>query len=112
MPVAAAPSGSSSATDRERCSPISAFAPHDQPPWDIAPRRLSCGRGSSALGRGRRPRLDQRVVVDRLTLGLLVRELALRRDGAVLLDLGEPVVGGLLGVELRPAVALDARLLD
>src|ERR1700753_3622114 len=38
----------------------------------------------SALGRGGRPRLDQGVVVDGFALRLLVRQLALRRDVAIL----------------------------
>src|SRR5947209_8226018 len=49
-----------------------------------------------ALRRRRRPRLDQRVVVDGLALRLLVGELALRRDVAVLGRLVEPVLSRLL----------------
>src|SRR5262245_1794684 len=69
-------------------------------------RARSCVVRSALLWRARRPRLDQRVVVDRLALRLLVRELALRRDVAVLLRLLEPEVGRLLRVQLRSAVAL------
>src|SRR5712672_2881000 len=63
------------------------------------------------LRRRGRPRLDQRVVVDGFALRLLVRQLALGRDGAVLLRLGEPMLGGLLLVQLRPALLLHAGLL-
>src|SRR5713101_3456866 len=65
----------------------------------------------SAFGRRCRPRLDQRVVVDGFALRLLVRQLALGRDGAVLLGLLEPVLGRLLLVEFWPASALHAGLL-
>src|SRR5450631_568401 len=54
-------------------------------PDDVA----SVQRG--ALRRCRRPRLDQGVVVDGFALRLLVGELALRRDIAVLGRLREPV---------------------
>src|SRR3954447_4981512 len=63
------------------------------------------------LRRGRRPRLHQRVVVNRLALRLLVRQLALGRDVAVLLGLLEPELGRLLLVQLRPALLLHAGLL-
>src|SRR5262249_44182427 len=66
----------------------------------------------SPLRRRRRPRLDQRVVVDRLALRLLVGELALRCDVAVLRRLGEPELGGLLLVQLRTALLLHAALLE
>src|SRR4051794_11739882 len=59
-----------------------------------------------------RPRLDQGVVVDRLALRLLVGELALGSNRAVLLGLGEPVLGRLLLVQLRTAGALHAGLLQ
>src|SRR5581483_3999166 len=75
-----------------------------------AAERTSVRRG--ALGRARRPRLDQGVVVDGLALRLLVGKLALRRNVAVLGRLGEPVLGGLLLVELRTAGTLHARLLE
>src|SRR5689334_15041029 len=64
------------------------------------------------LRRGGRPRLDQRIVVDGLALRLLVGELALRRDVAVLGRLGEPELGGLLLVQLRTALLLHAALLE
>src|SRR6202158_5850895 len=66
----------------------------------------------SALRRRGRPRLDQRVVVDGFALRLLVRQLALGRDVAVLCRLREPELGRLLLVELRPARALDAGFLE
>src|SRR5450631_3046841 len=47
----------------------------------------------SALRRRGRPRLDQRVVVDGFALWLLVRQLALGRDVAVLGRLREPELG-------------------
>src|SRR5260221_12703004 len=59
----------------------------------------------SALRRRGRPRLDQRVVVDGFALRLLVRELALGRVAAVLFRLGEPILGRVLLVELRPRPA-------
>src|SRR5882762_8302597 len=65
----------------------------------------------SALRRRGRPRLDQRVVVDGFALRLLVRQLALGRDVAVLCGLVEPEFGGLLLVQLRPALFLHAGLL-
>src|SRR6476646_3928590 len=55
------------------------------------------------LGRGGRPRLHQRVVVDGFALRLFVRQLALGSDVAVLFGLGEPELGRLLLVQLRPA---------
>src|SRR5712672_199829 len=66
----------------------------------------------SALRRRGRPRLDQRVVVDGFALRLLVRQLALGRDGVVLFGLGEPELGLLLLVELGAASPLHARLLE
>src|SRR5260370_783770 len=66
----------------------------------------------SALGGCGRPRLDQRVVVDGFALRLLVGELALGRDGAVLLGLLEPVLGRLLLVEFWSASALHAGFLQ
>src|SRR5260370_33212509 len=65
----------------------------------------------SALGGCGRPRLDQRVVVDGFALRLLVGELALGRDGAVLLGLLEPVLGRLLLVEFWSASPLHAGFL-
>src|SRR5258708_7603567 len=65
----------------------------------------------SALWRRCRPRLDQRVVVDGFALRLLVRQLALGRDVAVLGRLREPVLSRLLFVHLRSASALDAGFL-
>src|SRR5580700_83219 len=65
----------------------------------------------SALRWACRPRLDQRVVVDGFALRLLVRELALGRDVAVLGGFREPVLRALLLVQLRSAGALDAGLL-
>src|SRR5512134_3693474 len=49
-----------------------------------------------ALGRGGRPRLHQRVVVDGFALRLFVRQLALGSDVAVFRGLGEPELGRLL----------------
>src|SRR6266571_5038467 len=80
---------------------------------------LRCSRGpvdrstgrrnpSAALRRGRGPALDQGVVVDGLALRLLVLQLALGRDVAVLRRLVVPELGRLLLVELRAAVALHA----
>src|SRR5882762_8299087 len=66
----------------------------------------------SALRRRGRPRLDQRVVVDSFALRLLVRQLALGRDGAVLLGLLEPVLGALLLVEFWSASALHVGFLQ
>src|SRR5664279_6435879 len=66
----------------------------------------------SALRRRGRPRLDQGVVVDGFALRLLVRQLALGRDVAVLGRLGEPVLSRLLLVELRSASALHAGFLQ
>src|SRR5712672_3473633 len=59
-----------------------------------------------------RPRLDEGVVVDGFALRLLVRQLALGRDGAVLLDLGEPMFRRFLLVQLRSAGALHAGFLQ
>src|SRR5689334_22953546 len=67
---------------------------------------------SALLRRGRRPALDQRVVVDRLALRLLVVELALRGEVAVLGGFGEPVFGRFLLAELGSAGALRARALE
>src|SRR5712671_1826192 len=66
----------------------------------------------SALRRRGRPRLDQCVVVDGFALRLLVRQLALGRDGAVLLGLLEPVLGRLLLVEFWSASPLHAGFLQ
>src|SRR5258705_12655248 len=76
-------------------------------------RRIASGTLSvrSALRRRGRPRLDQRVVVDGFALRLLIRQLALGRDVAVLCGLVEPEFGGLLLVQLRPALFLHAGLL-
>ena len=69
-------------------------------PCNVVP---SC---STPLRRRRGPALDQRVVVDRFALRLLVGELRLRGDVAVLLGLVEPELRALLLVELRTAFAL------
>src|SRR3984893_7984908 len=66
----------------------------------------------SALRRGSRPRLDQRVVVDGFALRLLVGQLALRRDVPVFGRLPKPVLGRLLLVHLRSASTLDAGFLQ
>ena len=76
------------------------------------PRLLVCRSVGSPLRRRRRPRLDQSVVVDGFALRLLVSQLALGRDRAVLLGLGEPELSRLLRIELRSAGTLYARLLD
>src|SRR6266851_4177651 len=80
-----------------------------------APHRVRDTRDTSvrsALRRRGRPRLDQRVVVDGFALWLLVRQLALGRDVAVLCRLREPILGRFLLVELRSALALDAGFLE
>ena len=72
----------------------------------VKPGMTTLGRSvRRPLRRAGRPRFDQRVVVDGFALRLFVGELALRRQRAVLLNLGEPVFGGLLLVQLRAAGA-------
>src|SRR6266702_1390255 len=66
----------------------------------------------SALRRRGRPRLDQRVVVDGFALRLLVCQLALGSEVAVLLRLGEPVFRLLFLVQLRTAGTLNAGFLQ
>src|SRR5215210_5908218 len=61
---------------------------------------------SAALGRRRRPALNECIVINRLALRFLICELRLRGDVAVLLGLVEPELRALLLVELRPAFAL------
>src|SRR5260370_31910959 len=80
-----------------------------------APHRVRDTRDTSvrsALRRRCRPRLDQRVVVDGFALSLLVRQLALGRDVAVLGRLREPVLCRFLLVHLRSASTLDAGFLQ
>ena len=82
---------------------------HDNLVGRASPSRARCklSVSSAALGRRRRPALDQRVVVDRLALRLLVGELRLGRDVAVLLGLLEPVLAplssGSASARIRPA---------
>src|SRR5580692_6447167 len=87
--------------------------PRSFPPRSSAVNQLKSSCGLSLLVRNfRLPALDQFIVVLRDALRLLVGELALRGDIAVLLGLGVPVLRGLLLIELRPELALHAGFLQ
>src|SRR5476649_546584 len=87
-------------------APVSSCPPTGRPMTQVYRKKAGIAPGlrffvafasvRSALRRRGRPRLDQRVVVDGFTLRLLVGQLALGRDVAILGGLREPVLSRLL----------------